>query len=194
MIQDGFNFTRVQLNSNGSYILNRLFCNSPQNIILIGEDSSAGQQSIPVNVSVVAGINNIPVIQACGISMQQFLNYSINGTSYSYIVPPDGLILSGSGTNTEYSIFATNNANPNSTMILFNRIGIATGSVQNLFQFRPVQIIDSTNINGAIGINITEYGNVGQYMSGNFSGVITGSPPSSTIYNITCAFRIKRTL
>ena len=194
MLQDGFYFSREQLNSNGSYSVNRLFCNSPQNIILIGEDFSAGQQSIPVNVSVQAGINNIPVIQACGVSMQQFLNYSINGTSYSYIVPPDGLILSGSGTNTEYSIFATNNANPISTMIRFNRTGIATGSVQNLFQFRPVQIIDSTNINNAIGINITEYGNVGQYMSGNFSGVITGSPPSSTIYNITCAFRIKRTL
>ncbi len=75
----------------------------------------------------------------------------------------------------------------------FLRTGIAQGTVQNLISFTPTQIPATSTITTPIGVNITEYGVVGQYVAGNFSGIVTGPSPTNTVYNVTCNFRIKRT-
>jgi hypothetical protein len=41
-------------------------------------------------------------------------------------------------------------------------------------------------------VNITEYGAVGQFISGNFTGTLTGAAPTNTPYNIVCSFRVRR--
>ena len=42
-----------------------------------------------------------------------------------------------------------------------------------------------------ITVNFTEYGNIGQYIAGSFSGTIK-STPSNIIKTVTCSFRVKR--
>jgi hypothetical protein len=194
IIQNGYIFTRHALSNTGTYSVTRLLCGTaPNNITLIGEDATAAQQSNAAVYPIVAGANTIPTIQACGVSIQQFVNFTINTTPYSYTAPTDSLTLSGGGTNTEYSIFVANNATSNFGTIRFTRTGIAQGSTQNLLSFSPTQIPPNSTINTPIGVNITEYGAIGQYVAGNFSGVVTGPSPTNTIYNVTCNFRIRRT-
>lgn len=193
IIQNGYIFSRHALSATGTYSVNRLLCGTaPNNITLIGEDVTAAQQSNPAVYPIVAGTNTIPTIQACGVSIQQFFNYTINSTGYNYAVPADSLTLSVAGTSTDYFVYL-NNANPNSGTMRFLRTGIAQGSIQNLISFTPSQIPSTSTIITPIGVNITEYGVVGQYVAGNFSGVVTGPPPANTVYNVTCNFRIKRT-
>jgi hypothetical protein len=194
IIQNGFIFTRHALSNTGTYSVTRLLCGTaPNNVTLIGEDATAAQQSNPAVYPIVAGANAIPTIQACGVSIQQFVNFTINTTPYNYTAPSDSLVLSGGGTNTDYIIFAGNNVNSNFGTMRFTRTGIAQGSVQNLISFTPIQIPANSTINTPIGVNITEYGAIGQYVAGNFSGVITGPAPANTVYNVTCNFRVRRT-
>ncbi|MCY7292119.1 MAG: carboxypeptidase-like regulatory domain-containing protein [Ferruginibacter sp.] len=192
IIQNGYLFSRHALSATGTYSVNRLLCGTaPNNVTLTGEDITAAQQSNPAVYPIVAGVNTIPTIQACGVSIQQFVNYTINSTPYNYSVPTDSLILTGAGSNTDYYVFVGNTTTNNGTF-RFVRTGIAVGSVQNLISFTPFQIPATSIILNPIGVNITEYGAVGQYVAGNFSGVVTGPPPTNTIYNVTCNFRIKR--
>jgi hypothetical protein len=58
--------------------------------------------------------------------------------------------------------------------------------------FYTRDITESSTIPSPIAVNITEYGNVGEYIAGNFNGALMGAAPTFTIYNITCSFRIRR--
>jgi hypothetical protein len=91
-----------------------------------------------------------------------------------------GTQLTGSGTST------------NSAYFNFNEPGIAVGSSQLLNSFYTRQINDSTSITAPINVQITEYGGVGQYIAGNFTGSLTGSAPTNTVYTISCIFRVRR--
>jgi hypothetical protein len=42
-----------------------------------------------------------------------------------------------------------------------------------------------------ITVYYTEFGNIGQYIAGSFSGTIK-STANNNIYNVTCSFRMKR--
>ena len=193
IIQDGYDNYRIALSDTGTYIFNKILCSSPYQIKMIGEDIIGAQQSTPVAVSLIPGINTVSAIQACGLSTQLFVNYTINGAQYSYGFNKSDNIWSISG-NTDYFVIAADSTYQNNiaTSIRFSRIGIAVGSIQNLLHFTPLQISDSLSINPPIGINITEYGIVGQYISGNFTGVLIGLPPTNKVYNVSGNFRMRR--
>ncbi|MGF2411338.1 hypothetical protein [Ferruginibacter sp.] len=83
--------------------------------------------------------------------------------------------------------------------ILFDRTGITQGSNQPLNVFAVPPIIGyAYNVSSystsaiPIMVNITEYGAIGAYISGNFSCLLTDPPPTNTNFTITCSFRIKR--
>jgi hypothetical protein len=48
------------------------------------------------------------------------------------------------------------------------------------------------SITTPIFVNITEYGAVGQFIAGNFTGAFRGGGPANTVYNVTYSFRIRR--
>ena len=135
------------------------------------------------------------------LSTDEFIKYSVNGTNYSFIKPTDTL----------FSANQLNNPQPPPTTLMFaNRIpasasdyvniqfersGVTLGSTPLLSFFAVQQIgfypftVSSAN---PIRITITEYGNIEEYISGNFSGVIVAPPPGNNQYNVTCTFRVKR--
>ncbi len=59
----------------------------------------------------------------------------------------------------------------------------------------PLSFITNNNLK-EVPINITAYGNIGEFIAGNFSGRfyedIDGSPDITRPYDVTCSFRIKR--
>ncbi len=194
VIREGNLYNRIALSNTGTYSHNKVFCSFPTQITLVGEDVPNLQQNLPVTYSVTsAGVNNIPAITACGVNTQQFINYTINGSAYSFTATTDSLtFLNGAG-GVPYCYLNgfTFNATSNIT-IYFTSSGIALNSNQTLQFFKPSQINDSTIITTPILVNITEYGTIGQFIAGNFTGAFTGGGPGNIVYNTTCNFRLKR--
>lgn len=198
IVKEGYVFTRYPLSNLGTYSFSKILCSLPQTIVLIGEDVSNAQQSGSITYTVSnAGANTIPNIQACGVTTQQFINYTINGASYNLTAPSDSFFYSNN-LQSSISIEANNNFSspPLASRVSFRfaNQSIASGSAQNLQTFRALQILDSTTtIPTPISVSITEYGAVGQFVSGTFSGLLIGSGAGNPPYNITCNFRIRRT-
>ncbi|MEY4702872.1 MAG: hypothetical protein RIR96_769 [Bacteroidota bacterium] len=191
-------YYRYSLNTSGEYSFSTALCNGPENVSFIGVDMTSGQQSNPLAFTINNGSNNVTAIQACGTTTQQFFNYTINGTNYSLTSPVD-----------TFFMFVNTQSNPATIQISgqnisqgapsnryisigFNQAGIAVGSSQNMSMFYTSNISDSTAFTTPIAVNITEYGAVGQFISGNYSGAFVGALPTSTIYNVTGSFRVRR--
>jgi len=198
MLKNG-SYYRYSLNTSGAYSFSTPLCNGPENVSLIGEDITSGQQSTPLSFTINSGNNSVNQIQACGNSTQQFFNYTINGASYSISYPADSLFsFPNPQTNPPRIEVHAQRTTPsvpptyNNISIGFSSVGIAVGSAQNMTLFYTSNINDSTNFSTPIAVNITEYGAIGQFIAGNFSGSLIGALPTSTIYNVTGSFRVRR--
>ncbi len=192
MLQNGSTYIKKALTNTGTYSINLLLCNgTAPNVTLIGEDAGASQQSTPVAYTINAGNNTVPVIKACGVNIQEFINYTVNGTAQSYTVLGDSITLSPQNNSIGiwFTHLITGGAWGN---INFSNAGIAAGSTQNLLSFTCPEIPGNSSIGTPITVNITEYGSSGQYLAGNFTGVITGPAPTNTAYNVTCSFRLRK--
>jgi hypothetical protein len=196
IVQNGYVNTRYTLSNTGTYSINQILCGTgTNNITLIAEDIIGAQQSNAAVYPVSPGTNSIPTIQACGVSTTQYVNVTVNTVPNNYLAPVDTLRLISSGTATNYSISANRAPYNQATVTNFSFTGnnIAIGSVQNLTTFFASTIPSSSTINTPISVNITELGaGSGQYVAGNFAGVITGPSPTFTPYSITCNFRVQR--
>lgn len=197
IMQDGYYNYRYALNNLGQYDFSTILCNSSSNVTFIAEDATAGQQSTPLPYTINVGSNAIPNLQACGTSISQFINYSVNGVSYSLTAPVDSFMMYVNPQTTPssisiYSMGTTAGSSGGSVGFDFTNSSIAAGSVQTLNNFFTSQISDSTLVTTPVNVNITEYGSIGQFIAGDFSGTLTGVGPAFTIYNITCNFRVRR--
>lgn len=199
MLKNG-SYYRYTLNSAGTFDFSTIICNGSENVTLIAEDRVALQQSSPTSATLVNGNNNIGNLQACGVTTQQFIDYTINGVNYSMTYPADSVFsFSNQQTNpSRIEIHGTSyNTGGGTTTtrylsFYFTETGIAAGSTQSLVGLYSSDIYDSTIITTSIPVNITEYGIVGEYIAGNFSGTLTGAAPANTPYIITGSFRVRR--
>lgn len=194
-------YTRYPLNSNGSFDFNILLCGTnSMNAQFIAEDYTGGQQSPAVPFTVNTGSNPIGNLQACGVQIDQFINITAGTDVFNYAAPADSMgysvnpqvtppvisiygvrTIAGPPPTTSYSTFS------------FTQTGIAAGSTQSLTAISTnpntsIQYIINTPIN----VNITEYGAIGEFVGGNFSGPVTIAGTTNTV-NISCNFRIRRT-
>ena len=150
-----------------------------------------------INSTLISGENPLGTIIACNISTLQFLNYSINGTNYSYTAPADSLFQYAKPQNTPPSIlinaynFLSNNTQSSANLI-FVQPGIAVNSLQNLLSFNCPQLNATSTIVSPISIKITAYGSIGGFMAGNFNGTFRGPAPGNISYVVTCSFRVRR--
>ena len=179
---------------NGTFNFNAIPCSFPATVSLIAEDISGNQQSQTTAYSLIAGNNFIGNLQACGISTQQYIYYTINGiTNYVYTSPADTFTQKTQYLPVIVNITGSHFGTPNGfTDIWFLQSGIAQGSSQPLAFFHNNQLDSPLTVINPIAINITEYGTPGQFIAGNFSGVLKGKPPAYPLYNVVCAFRVRR--
>jgi hypothetical protein len=135
------------------------------------------------------------------LSTEEFIKYTLNGNNYSFIKPTDTLF-SGNQLN--------NPQPPPTTLVFANRIPASTSDYVNIQFERTGVILGSTPLlsffaiqqmgfyplpvtsASPIYITITEYGSIGEYIAGKFSGLFVGPQPNNNQYNITCNFRVKR--
>lgn len=136
------------------------------------------------------------------LSTEEYIRYSINGNSnYGFVAPTDKII-SGN--------VLDNPQPPPTTLVYGERIPNVFGQYGNI-KFERTGVVkggtalltffytettgfypQTTSSANPIYINISEYGNIGEYIAGNFSALLVGPPPNNNQYNVTCSFRVKR--
>ena len=176
--------------SNGGFSITVDRCdNSTVTAKLQAFDYNTTQQGAETSLTISGGAVNAGQLSACGSSINEFINYTLNGKQVVLIPPADNLNESRTNSTTGVSGYHSNQSNY--TYFAF------TDNAQ------PATVaMDSVNIeggqytwkkSGVINVNITEYGPVSGYISGNFSGNLTDKyGTGSPVVPITCTFRVKR--
>jgi hypothetical protein len=75
--------------------------------------------------------------------------------------------------------------------VMMNNTGITLGSTQPAINFHTDKLPLGTLLTSSTGVTITEYGSIGEFMSGYTSGTLTYN---GTSYSMTCSFRVRRRL
>ncbi len=186
-------YARYAVSSTGTFSFSTLLCNSTANATFIAEDVTSLQQSAVITQTLAPGANAIGNIQACGISIQEFITYTIDGGApIEFIYPVDSIMHSGNGTVAMCWITGSKMP-PNSGEYVnfsFPTNGIVPGGTQLLEMFNS-SLLGQTTVPVPFAVNITEYGAVGEFIAGNFTGQVQGGTPLTT-YNIVCSFRVRR--
>lgn len=192
LVKYGNGYSKKFLNS-GAYDFTTPICSDSVILTLLAVDLTAGMQSSIINKNVRKGINIIAEMQACFLSTYKYLAYSIDGS-----VPT---ILTDVGGSAGYDIF-TNETNFSvlagccSSLSNFGFTGDTTLGIHpsvsiNQIWDPPYGYQSSTSF----PINITEYGKVGEFISGHYDSVlfIGGTNNTPTQHRISVSFRLKRT-
>ena len=194
MLQKGTNFSRYPVNSSGSFSITTTFCGS-MNVTIVGGDNTTGQEGLIGSVALNSGINNVGNITACANSNQEYVNFTIDGTAYSIIpgIPSWGVtVVHAQDVMYPNSVYIEANGTNNTLYFRFNDQNISAGSTQDLYHFWDGTIGMPLMPTTPIPVHITEYGNVGQFIRGNFSGTIYDFNPPNAPHAVTCSFRVRR--
>lgn len=182
-------YTRTAIN-NGSWSLTVNRCNNtPTTASVIAYDLGSNQGGTSTTVQVSGTTVNAGDLSACGTSLAQFVNYTLNGVAKNFTYPTDSIMAYMSGGNNVYSIGGNRRSGgaKEEAYISFTATGV--GSVPLSY----ISIRENNtfyNASGAITVNITEWtAGSGGFMAGNLSGNVTDS---FTIKPVTLTFRVKK--
>lgn len=193
LIQRGEFYTRYFLNA-PNFSIPVTLCGT-NNIIVIGGDPQSGQEAVPQNITLSPGNNALGDILACGSSAIEFFNYTIDGNSYSInrSVPFNYMSQTPDSLNSNATRILGYIAYPTSSAITLglSTVGIAPGNAQTATYFSS-DITQLTTIPTPFNVNITEYGAVGQFIAGNFTGAVTSVAPPAATHTVSGSFRIRR--
>ncbi|MEO8412258.1 MAG: hypothetical protein ABI472_01310 [Ginsengibacter sp.] len=184
----------IPLGNTGTFAFSTNVCNTTTSdpISVIPVNGTTGQAGKPLMISINEGNNTISALQACVTAdlTQQYINYSIDGSNYSYSSPAN-TISQSSDYNTHFTyIGASVQPYTEDVFISFYNNGIGVGSSNFLDEFHCPQL--QWSIVPPIYVSITEYGPVGGYLSGYFAGKVEKSSTDTTAHDVICNFRVKR--
>ena len=177
----------------GIYNFNLPVCSAPATVSISIVDLSNQQASLPMNYTLTAGNNTIPVIQACGIVPDEYAYYTVNGTPY-YKATGNAYFSQLLVQQNQIDLFGVYQ-DPASTVphsgFSVDRPATFPISSAPLLSFNIYGVVSGTPFPNPITVHYTEFGNIGQYIAGNFSGTIKNTT-TNVNYAVTGSFRIKR--
>lgn len=175
---------RYKLNSDGSFSVSIALCSSNISANITVEDLDALKGSDPVTLNISEGNNSAGTLQACTNSVSQFFNYTLDGVNYAISYPQEQI---------NYGYGFVQGWQPDYVVTNFDTLNIAAGSMQHFISFASDYTHDSL-VNSALNVNITEFGSLGGYVSGNFSGVVVEQQHQNISHTLNFNFRAKRNL
>ncbi len=188
---EGHLYTREITNGSFSTTISRCSNNSA-NVEVIVVDKTASQQSITWSSTATTGAINTGVLNACGISTNSYINYTLDGTDFSINTgnAGDSIRTTGSaGTNQNFtSIYAFKTSQPNEK-IIWRTAGAAVGTFP-LHEFLVNQYSSITLVT-PFNISFTSYGVPGQFIEGNFTGQFR-EVANNNLHSISASFRVRR--
>lgn len=197
IVHEGWQYTRYPLNADGTFSISRMLCSGTGTVSLIPEDAANAVQGSPVTQTLTTGANAVGTLQACGVSIAEFMTWAVDGGASTTLTPPvDSLGQYGSGSTNSFFISGSANAGGGTT---FNSIsfgvdatGIAVGSTQ-ILQNIYVSQMNTQNLTITTNpvVNITEYGPVGGFIAANFTANVLDNT-TSVSHTVVCSFRVRR--
>lgn len=178
---------------NGSFSFTGLSCtNTTVNYVTV--DNATNLQSAPQSISLVAGANNLGALSSCGQSKFSSMSFTIDGVTKTLAEPADTMISIFADVTTGWTTVIVLGSNVNiSPDMSFQLEGPAalgnnhtvTDIFSNVFPdnrgYAPVPL----------KVTITEFGNIGGFISGSFGGLVLGFNDNS-IHDFSCSFRVRR--
>jgi hypothetical protein len=197
IIYYGYNVRFAELDANGVFEADFIVCNnSTTTFQVLGVDEGSGQQSNLYTGTISGALNDIGILTACGNSASQFINFTLDGTSYSITDATDSIgaytqPLGGSTTGPYLtSIDGWQNTSGGGN-INFNFEHAVAGPGTYPMATLNVQTFQQAVLSNTSSVTITSYpANPGEFYEGSFSAAFT---VGTTIHNVTNAqFRIRR--
>lgn len=182
--------------NNGHINFSVAICNNVSNVNLVVQDNSTSQQTNTISTTLQTGSNDIGSHQVCGLNTQEYLTYNFNGTDSASLISPSDLVLQildpYYGNNYIYMYGQSNTGTSNHHFgFTIPLIGLAAGTDQPMIYYNAEATTVGVTYNSVI-IHITEYGNIGEFIAGNFDGIMTGMYPPYDLFHVTCSFRMRR--
>ncbi|MEJ7627802.1 MAG: hypothetical protein WKF35_13135 [Ferruginibacter sp.] len=185
----------ASVNSSGTFTTNFTVCSSSATTAqILAVDSTNQQQGNLTTVTVTTPITNVGNVIACGISAAQFINYTIDATSYtiSSQVSGDSLFAFTSnvqGTTNLQTIFSGSHLS-NSFFLMFNHPTPTVGTYPVLTFQVNVGSSGNTTIIQPFNVTITNYATVaGEFYEGTYSGSFSNV---TGIHTTSGSFRLRR--
>jgi hypothetical protein len=193
LMKKGYYNYRTNVNPDGTFDFNAIICTGNTSAEVIAVDNNSQEQSSVINVTLTEGANSLGGLKACGISIEESITYTVDGNSFTLSAPGDFLAQRTDSIAGDMIYIAGAN-NINNLEFSFSNLNIAQGSTQQLTYFTSTQT-GQTNAGAGgapvVNVNITEYGAVGQFIAGNFTGTVKDLQTSSD-HTVTCNFRVRR--
>jgi hypothetical protein len=189
------NFTRYSnVNANGEFSTAFASCNTvPSNCQVIGVDLGAQQQGIAVTTVVTVPETNTGTIAACGTSTQQYINYSVDGNSYSISTAANDTMLLSSTVPSQPMLYQTfiygHHMINGNIYFTFDNNG-----VPGPYPLNHLEVLNYNRIAliAPFDVSLTNFPQAGQFYEGNFSGQFRDSSDLVPIHTVNCSFRIRR--
>jgi uncharacterized cupin superfamily protein len=177
---------------NGSFSLTFINCQGNTTAQLIAVDNATLKQGNPVTVNITGSSINAGQLTACGVSSATFFNLTIGGVNltantseflrqgwkdtwdstsnesdYAYAAYDSllGKYMFVGFTHPTNHVFTMPYSVPSTSGLFMGYVGMANST--EMFDLEPVDPASS--------LNFTEYGNLGQFIAGNFNGMVVRS-------------------
>ncbi len=187
---DGAYDRYVPVDALGNFSIAFLNCTNATTFTLTAVDIDGHQQGLPQTINFTAGPNNLGSVSSCGTSIDEYIQYQLDGGSTNLL-----LNVSFKDTSTTNSTTLYGTGNSGLAYLKCNLIN-STGVF-------PIQYINfgynmgthSYGINASgVTHNVTAYAaTIGNY----YEGTLTGSfidDNSNFVHTLNCSYRIKRTM
>jgi hypothetical protein len=188
----------VNVNSNGQFSLSFTRCTtSPATLDVTGVDNTNQQQGTVNNIALVMPVTNTGVINACGVSTAQYINYTFDGNNYmlSSNVSTDSLRGSTYVMNaTPYRTILTGWSMTNNN----NRIDLQFNHTTTTAGTYPVYTVSAQQVWTGIpvppfNVIVTSFPpSVGGFYEGSFSGQFRDSTNTGPLHSVNGTFRLRR--
>jgi len=184
-------FYRTAIN-NGNFSTAIEVCNTGvYNVLFVGFDLTNNKQSDSTLLSVNTSTAGTTQLSTCALSIERFLNYTLNGVSYQILPPGDSIEYYTQGSSTQLSAYSFANRINKVSMSFPAITKTGTAPLTSI----AVTVKDSAFIGQNITtMNVTEYNATatGTYISANLTGVMKYDSSSTVSYPINLSFRIKK--
>jgi hypothetical protein len=185
----------AKVDASGSFSTNYVLCSiAGANVQVLGVDEGLQQQGTTTSAPVVAPSTDVGSVSACGNSSAQFLNYTLDGTSYS-ITSTDSLTGftqgQGGGSSNTYIDGLQVTGNRLSFKFAHTTNTAGTYPLTNMEVQTTTTLYTNLTIPQPISVVVTTFPqSVGEFYVGNFTGQFKDA--SNVTHNITSSFRVRR--
>ena len=178
----------------GKYAATFIICSgTPPTASVLGVDETSQQQSTTSSVTVSSPVTDAGNITACGTSIEQFINYTLDDIDYTITSAANDSISGFTITGTpEKQTYIGGSKNPfgtnNLSIIIYNASASGTFPISSL----NVQNYNNNILTQPFNITFTTFAEAaGEFYEGSFSGKF-GDSTSASLHKISSTFRVRR--